>query len=193
MPDLITFEVLHDAMSGSSTAAFRTVVEAHQAFAYAVAYRFVRDEEEAEDIVQEAFVRLWKNRKSYRQEVKLTTWLYRIIANRCLDFLKSRRGKEKRSSEDLSQGYTTADRTTPEKEYEREELMRVILETAEELTPKQKAVFILRDLEGLAVDEVTVILSMSAGNVKSNLFHARQKMAEKLKAFYQTTDKTSIA
>ncbi|PZR29050.1 MAG: hypothetical protein DI538_24330, partial [Azospira oryzae] len=83
--------------------------------------------------------------------------------------------------------------TTPEKEYEREELMRVILETAEELTPKQKAVFILRDLEGLAVDEVTVILSMSAGNVKSNLFHARQKMAEKLKAFYQTTDKTSIA
>lgn len=192
MPDLIAQEVLHDAMKGNTTA-FRTVVEAHQAFAYAVAFRFVRDEEDAEDIVQEAFVRLWKNLRNYRQEVKLTTWLYRIIANLCLDFIKSRRGKEKRNKEELTKGYAAADRTTPEKEYERSELMQAILTTADELTPKQKAVFILRDLEGLPVEEVTEILSMSAGNVKSNLFHARQKMAEKLKAFYQTTDKTFVS
>lgn len=186
MPDLTSTERLREAIAGN-TSAFRTVVEEHQQFAYAVAYRFVNDEQEAEDIVQEAFVRLWKNMKSYRQEVKLTTWLYRIVANLCLDFLKSRRGRERKIRKDIRYGYTAADRSTPEREYEQSELMQLIVHAAEELTPKQKAVFILRDLEGLSVDEVTEILSMTAGNVKSNLFHARQKMAEKLKAFYNTT------
>jgi len=192
MPDLSSHEIIIKAMAGD-VAAFRKVVEQHQSFAYAVAFRFTGHEEEAEDIVQEAFVRLWKNLKTYRQEVKLTTWLYRIIANLCLDFLKSRRGKEKRNREDLSKGYVIADHSTPEHEYQQTELMIAIHLAAEELTPKQKAVFILRDLEGLSVEEVTGILSMTAGNVKSNLFHARQKMADKLKSFYQTTDKTFVS
>jgi len=192
MPDLSSHEIIIKAMAGD-VAAFRKVVEQHQSFAYAVAFRFTGIEEEAEDIVQEAFVRLWKNLKTYRQEVKLTTWLYRIIANLCLDFLKSRRGKEKRNREELGKGYVIADHSTPEHEYQQNELMKAIHSAAEELTPKQKAVFILRDLEGLSVEEVTGILSMTAGNVKSNLFHARQKMADKLKSFYQTTDKTFVS
>jgi len=192
MPDLISREVLRDAMNGNATA-FRTVVEQHQAFAYAVAFRFTGNEEEAEDIVQEAFVRLWKNMKTYRQEVKLTTWLYRIIANLALDFLKSRRGKERRTKVDIYIGHFVRDQSTPEKAYQQQELMQAIYQAAEDLTPKQKAIFILRDLEGLSVEEVMEILSMTAGNVKSNLFYARQKMGEKLKAFYQTTDKTFVS
>jgi RNA polymerase sigma-70 factor (ECF subfamily) len=191
MPDLISPEVIHEAMAGS-TAAFRRLVEYYQGFAYSVAFRFVRDEEEAEDIVQEAFVRLWKNLSAYRAEIKLTTWLYRIVTNLCLDFLKSKRGQERRSRDDITKGYHAADRGTPEKEYERGELMRIVLDATEALTPKQKAVFILRDLEGLSVEEVTEILSMSAGNVKSNLFYARKSMGEKLKAYYQITNKSTF-
>lgn len=69
------------------------------------------------------------------------------------------------------------------------EFNELIQEAAAALTPKQKAVFILRDLEDLSVEEVCGILSMSAGNVKSNLYYARQQMSEKLKKYYQTTDK----
>lgn len=188
MPEPITPELIQEAVRGSQPA-FRAVVEANQGFVYAVAFRFVNDQQEAEDITQEVFVRLWKNLKSYRHEVKLTTWLYKIVTNRCLDFLNSRHGRQRKNKVDINNTHFVQDSSTPEKEFQQQELSRIIHAAAEELTPKQKAVFILRDLEGLTSEEVSEALSMSAGNVKSNLFYARQKMTEKLKAMYQTTDK----
>ncbi len=188
MPEPITPELIQEAVRGSQPA-FRAIVEANQGFVYAVAFRFVNDQQEAEDITQEVFVRLWKNLKSYRHEVKLSTWLYKIVTNRCLDFLKSRHGRQRKNKVDISTTHFVQDSSTPEKEFQQQELTRIIHAAADELTPKQKAVFILRDLEGLTSEEVSEALSMSAGNVKSNLFYARQKMTEKLKAMYQTTDK----
>ncbi|MDZ7648713.1 MAG: sigma factor-like helix-turn-helix DNA-binding protein [Cytophagales bacterium] len=67
----------------------------------------------------------------------------------------------------------------------------MIQEIASALTPKQKAVFILRDLEGLSVEEVCAIISLSSGNVKSNLYYARKFVSERLKATYQITDNLS--
>lgn len=188
MPEPITPELIQQAVSGSQQA-FRVIVEANQGFVYAVAFRFVNDEHEAEDITQEVFVRLWKNLHTYKPEVKLTTWLYKIVTNRCLDFLKSRHGRQRKNKVEVDKGSLAQDHSTPEKEFLQQEFKRIIHEAAEELTPKQKAVFILRDLEGLTPEEVSEALNMSAGNVKSNLFHARQKMTEKLKAYYKTTDK----
>lgn len=186
MPEPLTHDLIQNAARGN-TQAFRALVEQHQAFVYAVAFRFVHDPHDAEDITQEVFIRLWKNLPHYRPEIKLTTWLYRIIANHCLDFLKSRHGKQKKSKVDLSAVMHVHDNTSPEKDLQQRELLAIIRQVSEELTPKQNAVFILRDLQGLSPKEVSDALSMSAGNVKSNLFHARQKVAEKLKAFYQTT------
>jgi RNA polymerase sigma-70 factor, ECF subfamily len=188
MPDLTAPDVIEKAMAGS-TDAFRTIVEDHQSFAYAVAFRFVGNEDDAEDLVQEMFIKLWKNLKSYRHEIKLSTWLYRILVNLCLDFLKSGATKRKRSNVNIDSVHFVADNSNPENEFQQRELMQAIQNAAEELTPKQRAVFILRDLENLSVLEVMEILSMPAGNVKSNLFCARKKMGEKLKSFYQTSDK----
>jgi RNA polymerase sigma-70 factor, ECF subfamily len=115
--------------------------------------------------------------------------LYRIVANRCLDFLKSRHAKQRKSKVDVSSGHIVQDHSTPEKELQQRELMQMIEQAAAALTPKQKAVFILRDLEGLSTEEVSQALDMPIGNVKSNLFYARQNVSEKLRAFYQTTDK----
>ena len=187
MPTHITQEVIRSAMAGN-TNAFRIVVEEHQAFAFAVSFRLVGDEDDAEDIVQEAFVRLWKNMHRYKPEIKLTTWLYRIIVNLCLDFLKSSQGRQRNNRTDISKGRHIADVSTPEKELDRRELMDLIHQAADELTPKQRTVFILRDVEALTVEEVCHLLSMSAGKVKSNLYYARVKMREKLKAYYQITD-----
>ena len=69
--------------------AFQKIVETHLDFAYAVAFRMTGIREEAEDIVQEAFIRLWKNMHKYRPEIKIGTWLYTIITRLCLDYFKS--------------------------------------------------------------------------------------------------------
>jgi RNA polymerase sigma-70 factor, ECF subfamily len=188
MPDLVTAHIIREASNGNH-AAFRTIVEQHQAFVYAVAFRFVNDSVDAEDLTQEIFIRLWKSLHTYRDDVKFTTWLYRIVANRCLDFLKSSHGRNRKNKVDVTSGHFVQDHSTPEKELQQNELMQVIQKAAGELTPKQKAVFILRDLEGLSSEEVSEALKMPVGNVKSNLFYARQKMSEKIKAFYHTTDK----
>ncbi len=188
MPEPITPELIQEAVRGSQQA-FRAIVETNQGFVYTVAYRFVNNEQEAEDITQEVFVRLWKNLHTYKQEVKLTTWLYKIVTNRCLDFLKSRHGRQRKNKVDIDKTRFVTDQSTPEKVFQQQELSRIIHAAADDLTPKQKAVFILRDLEGLSQEEVGEALSMTTGNVKSNLFYARKKMTEKLKAWYQTTDK----
>lgn len=190
MPKPLTSEIIRQAVRGDQYA-FRKLVEAHQAFAYAVAFRFVGHAGDAEDIVQEAFVRLWKNLHQYRPAVKLTTWLYRIIANLCLDLLKSRPEKQRRSAVSLDHSLVMATPGTPEDHLQQQELMDAIRAAADELTPVQRAVFVLRDLEELSVDEVSDILSMPAGNVKSNLYYARRKVGEHLKTLYRT-DKWSM-
>jgi RNA polymerase sigma-70 factor (ECF subfamily) len=186
MAEPVTHEMITRAAKGD-TGAFRDIVNQQQAFAYAVSYRFLGNAEDAEDVVQEGFIRLWKNLHSYKPEVKLTTWLYRILVNLCLDVLKSSQRKHQRNSREVKEElkhYSTTD-----DDVRTHELHELIQEAASELSPSQKAVFILRDLEDLPVEEVCSILSMSAGNVKSNLYYARQQMSEKLKKYYQTSDK----
>jgi RNA polymerase sigma-70 factor (ECF subfamily) len=180
--------VIRNAMAGNSDA-FRVIVDHYQSFAYAVAFRFLNQAEEAEDVVQESFIRLWKNLSKYRPEVLLSTWLYRIITNLCLDFLKSTYAKQQKNQRDVQTEYLLKSNGQVDEELNVVELNEMIQRAAAKLTPKQKAVFILRDLEELPVVEVCAILSMSAGNVKSNLYYARQQIGKSLKKYYQTTDK----
>jgi RNA polymerase sigma-70 factor (ECF subfamily) len=182
-------EIIRKAMAGH-TDAFREIVNHYQTFAYAVSFRFLSNAEDSEDVVQEAFIRLWKNMPKYRPEIKITTWLYRIIANLCLDFLKSTYGKQRKNQVDME--YALKYSSDADELVHTNELSELIQRIANELTPKQKAVFILRDLEDLDVEEVCSILSMSAANVKSNLYYARQQVSEKLKRHYQTTDKITM-
>jgi RNA polymerase sigma-70 factor (ECF subfamily) len=182
IPNLITRAAKGDPQ------AFRQIVTQNQRFLYSVAYRFLGNAQDSEDVIQETFIRLWKNLPNYRAEIKLTTWLYKIVVNQCLDMLKSTQRRQQRVQVDLMD-YTLVVNNATDAALHSQDLHRIIQEAASKLTPKQKAVFILRDLEDLPVDEVCSILSMSAGNVKSNLYYARQQMSEKLKMYYQVTDK----
>jgi len=180
---------VHDIIkraANNDPAAFRSIVMQNQSFLYSVAYRFLGNPSDAEDAVQETFVKLWKNLSRYNYEIKLSTWLYKIVVNICLDVLKSSRHIQRKNLVDIHKESSIAYRSGADDPLHAEELHTLIQEAASKLTPKQKAVFILRDLEGLPVDEVCGILSMSAGNVKSNLYYARVQMSEKLKKYYQT-------
>ena len=156
---------------GGDQEAFRLLVERTQDMVYRVAYRFLRDIHEAEDVVQEVYVKVWKNLHTYRDSAKLTTWMFTITSRMCLDILKSARKKQ--VTESLQEN-TTVD--YPDLEMDHQELKERIVAASEKLTPKQKAVFVLRDLEGLSVDNTCEILSMKEGQVKSNLYYARKRI-----------------
>jgi RNA polymerase sigma-70 factor, ECF subfamily len=178
-------ETITRAMQGDWHA-FRQIVETHQSFAYAVAFRLVGNKMEAEDITQEAFIRLWKNIPNYKREIKLSTWLYKIIMNLCLDYLRSPRNRQTRLHDDLDRANAMCSTLSPEDALHDRELHLQIEKATETLSPIQKAIFVLRDLEALSVEETCLVLSTTPKNVKSNLFHARKKIFEKLQHVYQS-------
>jgi RNA polymerase sigma-70 factor (ECF subfamily) len=163
--------------------AFRMLVESHQAFAYSLAFRFTNAEEEAEDLVQDAFVNVWKNLQRYNPEFRFKTWLGKIVTNLCLDYLKSTRRKFEAQRNDGNE-LDMIDPMPHDKKVEVAELNEIIMKLASQLTEKQQACFILRDLEMLSVEEVTAMIGLSSDNVKSNLYYARQKIRDGLLRVY---------
>jgi len=162
--------------------AFRQLVETHQGLAYSIAFRFTRDEMESEDIVQNAFIKLWTSLSKYNKEFRLKTWLSKIVTNLCLDYLKSGRRKHM-TDKSLSDEMPIP--SQPENKLEENELKSIVYYLAEQLTEKQRAVFILRDLQMLEVEEVCQVLEMTPGNLKSNLYYARLKIKEGLQKIYK--------
>lgn len=171
-------QLVQESLSGNQ-ASFRLLVERTQGMVYRVAFRFLRDIHEAEDVVQEVYIRIWKNLHKFKDSAKITTWMYTITSRYCLDILKSR--KVRAAYETIPQ--TLAGNLV--EEIEQKELKDRILEAAELLTPKQKAVFVLRDLEGLSVAQTGKILKMNEGNIKSNLYYARKRIHEIVSQDYQ--------
>jgi RNA polymerase sigma-70 factor (ECF subfamily) len=172
--------------AAGDTRAFRELVEHHQSFAFAVAYRFTGHPDDARDVAQEAFIKLWNNLKRYRKEIKLSTWLYTIIMNQAFDHLKSAHHRAARQTEDVQVSAAQSDPA----EQDRVELLDVIARLASTLTPKQQSVFVLRDLEGLDSQEVETITGMDASQIKSNLYYARLTLREKLEKYYQEAKTT---
>ncbi|HYC86999.1 MAG TPA: sigma-70 family RNA polymerase sigma factor [Chryseosolibacter sp.] len=175
--------VIDKAIAGDQ-AAFATIVDRHEGFVYSLSLRFLASRADAEDATQEVFIRLWKNLSRYRPDVKLSTWLYKITTNVCLDVLRSRKRRSEHRSHSIDPDEPYTHPSGADDQVLGEELKMILFEITEKLTPKQKAVFILRDLEGLEVDEVCNVLSLSAGNVKSNLYYARQKVGELVTKYY---------
>lgn len=182
-------DLIERAKVGDSQA-FRKLVEHHQRFVYSVAFRFTNNGSEAEDITQEVFLKLWRNLKNYKEGIKLTTWLYKIITNHCLDYLKSTSHKQQMNSVEMKMSVQIVDETNHAQQIEDRELLHIVTTLAKRLTFKQQAVFVLRDLEGLSVEEIGKILDMSTTNLKSNLYYARQKIREDLTLYYKESIKS---
>lgn len=158
--------------------AFRQLVEYHQHMVYTLAYRLLCNEEDAKDAVQETFIKVWLNLKGFETGRTFSTWIYAIATNHCYDKLKS--GKHFSNclpAETLNEALSNED---VEKKLIDAELGALIQTLTGELTPKQRIVFTLSDLEDLPTEEVVQITGMTASQIKSNLFLARQALRKKL-------------
>ncbi len=149
------------------------------------AYRFLGNVEESEDIVQETFLRLWRNRHAYRQIAKFSTWIYTIAGNLAKTELRKRKRRKVISISDM--GFE-------DKEYEIEDELantdqdansslteKIIQDAIDELPPRFKEVIILRDIQELSYEDIGSILQIPLGTVKSRVNRARLKLQSKLK------------
>jgi len=161
--------------------AFRQLVEGHQSMVYSLAYRLLCNEEEARDAVQETFIKVWLNLKKFDTNRKFSTWVYAIAANLCYDTLKSSHHfSPSLPAETLHEALSDED---VEKKVLEAELGALITTLTNELTPKQKLVFTLSDLEDLPTEEIVQITGMTASQIKSNLFLARQALRKQLNTY----------
>jgi RNA polymerase sigma-70 factor, ECF subfamily len=153
--------------------AFRALVERHQSYVYSLAFRSVPRKEDAEDIVQDTFIRVWLNLRYFDFRGKFTTWVYRIVANLCIDRIRSakRFASGAFASEESNALWVIGEDGM--KKMEEKDLSKHIEMLADHLSPKQRMVFILRDLQDLSVEEVSKVMQISEGSVKTNLYHAR--------------------
>ncbi|MFC1583516.1 RNA polymerase sigma factor [Candidatus Neomarinimicrobiota bacterium] len=183
-------EVIVQSINGDQRA-FQCLVESYQSQAYALAMRFLRDENEAQDVVQESFIRVWKHLHSFDTDRNFGTWLYKIVTNCCLDHLKALRRwrrmfrffeREEENSVELPGTGSV------ENEAHNRDLSRIIHKLVAILPRKQGTVFTLRDLQNLSVDEVAEVTGLSPGSVKTNLHYARRTIRKKLHQTYNVEE-----
>ncbi|MGB6121319.1 MAG: sigma-70 family RNA polymerase sigma factor [Bacteroidota bacterium] len=157
--------------------AYRSLVNRHMRGAYDVAHSFVHDHDAADDIVQEAFVRAYNSLSTFRGEAQFGTWLYRIVVNISFNRVKTERRKAEREIPILGASVLVA---TQEDPGHTAELQAHLERALHELPTLQRAVLILRHLDGMSTREVSTILQCSEGTVKTHLFRGMEKMRKKL-------------
>ena len=175
---LIEDEVIEKCRNGSLHD-FRRLVELISPFAFSVAFRILADEEQAKDIVQETMITLWKTIKKINSPGSFMTWLYRIVVNKCYDQLR-RRKRNPEFTADEKTWVLISNKITenPSSGIEERETAQIINLLTDKLSPKQRAVFVLSDLEEMSNEEVSMITGMSRINVKANLHYARKRIGE---------------
>jgi RNA polymerase sigma-70 factor (ECF subfamily) len=159
--------------------AFRSLVETCQGMVFSVALKMLADEEEAKDIVQETFLRVWQGIGRYDPQKPFATWLYTIATRLCLDRLKAAKLLCPLPDDErvLQRFASDAD---SHRTLENTEWMAIVRLLAEGLSEKQRLVFTLCQLEGLTSEEAEQITGLDARQVKSNLYVARQTIRKRL-------------
>ncbi|MCC6214482.1 MAG: sigma-70 family RNA polymerase sigma factor [Polyangiaceae bacterium] len=171
--------------------AFRELVERHQRRAFVVAVTLVRDEHDAREIVQEAFLRAHRNLAAFGGTSAFFTWLYRIVHNLSIDFVRrpSRRESTQEPRPDASEDdiplLGRVDGADPAASVRRAEIARCVGAALDALPPYHRGVIVMRELEGLSYEEMARAMGVSKGTIMSRLFHARQKLQRALRDCYE--------
>lgn len=160
---------------------FSELVRRYQSKVFSMALNFTRDRETADDLSQEIFLKAYLALPKFRFESEFGTWLYRVALNHVRDFLR-RKGRIKEVSlEEIGEISVSEEGVEKmEKEREEERRKRLLRASVETLPPKYRIVLTLRDIQGLAYDEISRVLKVSPGTVDSRLHRARKMLRKKL-------------
>jgi RNA polymerase sigma factor (sigma-70 family) len=158
-------------------ASFGELVKKYQEKIYWVARRFTNDHDQADDIVQEVFIKMHTALKAFRGDSSVYTWLYRITVNAALNYIRKQRIREFLR---IDYYFDAAGDSSeqPDIQVEREEQQNLIDEAIKTLPEKQKTVFVLRYYEEMQYEDISRILKTSIGGLKANYFHAVKKIGK---------------
>jgi len=175
---------LIEAVKEDNRMAFRELIESYSDFAFSVAFRILNNADDAKDIVQETFIKVWEKRFSLQNNGSFKWWLRKIIVNKCYDQLRKRKRQPWTFENETHSMITTvlSDEDSQAK-LEAFELAAILSTLTNKLSPRQKMVFVLAEIEGMSHDEVADITGMKKKAIKSNLHHARKKIGIMIKKY----------
>lgn len=185
-------ELVDRAQEGDRDA-FQTLVERYQEKVYSICYGKVKDEQDAKDVSQDVFVKVFRYIENFNQESSFYTWLYRITVNTSIDYLRKQSRRKEVDYDDTIQTDEEVEGNEllmpsklgikPDKELGRKELREKMLEALDSLSDKHRTILTLREVEGLSYKEMAEVLDISKGTVMSRLYHARQYFQEALEDY----------
>jgi RNA polymerase sigma-70 factor (ECF subfamily) len=168
-------EAAIDAVRAGNRDAFRVLVERYSRGVFRLGYRMTGNEQDAEDVVQEAFLRAFRQLNRYESRSSFSTWLYRIAANYSLDLIRARRSSD--SVEDIILTETSAG---PERLYNSTRVQETVDAALESLTQQERTAFVMRHYEGLSIEEIGGTLGINNNAAKHSVFRAVQKLRKAL-------------
>ena len=174
--------------------AWEKLVRENESLVYHIAYRMMQNEEEAKDISQEIFIKVYRSLQKFDEKSAFSTWIYRIAVNTCIDALRKKKGKETVSWEEQTQHQKeniTEAPETPEEIYLEKEKQMQIMNMMQNLSPEHKAVLLMRDMEDMTYGEIAECLSVSLGTVKSRIARAREQFKKEFLAKKELLPKKS--
>jgi RNA polymerase sigma factor, sigma-70 family len=171
--------------------AFDRLVTANRERVYMVAYHIVRNSEEALDVVQETFLRAWKNLARFDGKASLGSWLSRIASNASIDLVRRRQAHPQTEFEVAPMKIDPASRTTPARSeapgesLDLAEIRTRFQQALDTLSPEHRAVILLKEIEDLSYQEIADHLGCSIGTVMSRLFYARKNLQNQLRDLHE--------
>lgn len=183
--------ILIDRFLGGDVKAFDELVIRYQQKVFNVAYRILGDYHEANDVSQDAFVRVHHSLRNFRRDASFYTYLYRIVVNLCKNRIKTRGAQRERiaislndpveTDEGIEQREIKSHEPTPREILDGKERDKLVQEAIGSLEDGFREIVVLRDIEGLPYEEIAEILKADLGTVKSRLHRARMALKDKLK------------
>jgi RNA polymerase sigma-70 factor (ECF subfamily) len=170
------------------TDAFRVLVERHSRSLFRLAFRMTGNQQDAEDVVQESFMRAYKQLAKFDERASFGTWLYRIAANCSLDLVRSRKRRQEHLAQQDAEGAEFDDTVsalpssdpTPERMALSGEVRGRVEQAMQELSATERTAFVLRHFEGMCIEEVSRVLECAPGAAKHSVFRAVQKLRRAL-------------
>lgn len=179
--------------------AFEQLIFDYQKKAYNIALRIMGNQEDAKDMCQEAFIRIFKSIEGFKEQSSFSTWMYRIVTNVCLDEIRKKKKHEAISmdstfeTQDGEMRFEVAsDVDSPEEAYIRSEKKQTILRAINELNEEYKTAIVLRDIQGFSYEDIANILCCSVGTVKSRINRGRNILKDKLRAALELSKHSNV-
>jgi RNA polymerase sigma-70 factor (ECF subfamily) len=165
---------------------FELLVRLKREKAFRIAFNIVGDEDDAKDIAQQAFIRLWSALPRFDERLPFDPWFYRIVVNLAIDFYRSeqRRARAALGPPERFEGSRTDLGPGADARVMQRELRRIFNQLAEALAPVQRAVFTLKEIEDVATEDIAKIMDIKASTVRNHLMQARRLLQEGLRRHY---------